>query len=350
MGKSKTTITINGKVYDAITGQPVVTAKKPDPAFNSAVRQPAAPATAPRTARQHDSPKAQNVHHKQGRSQTLMRTMVQKPAKSIKAMGIQSIVEHKSRVVKPKRQLKTSQALMDRAAATPKSKLVAKFAGEASPVVVRRQASIPVKLAPSAPPPTTPTLQTTARNTNAPATQHTMNDKETILARGLARASSHEQKPQPLKTPGLSRRSTNIGAALLTVLVLGAFFAYQNMPRLTMRVAAARAGMAASLPGYKPAGFSQNGSITYSPGKVAITYQSNSDDRAFTLTQSKSSTNESELAANINNTYQTIEGSGRKIFVYGGSNATWTHDGILYQIEGKSGLSNDQILRLTASL
>jgi hypothetical protein len=121
-----------------------------------------------------------------------------------------------------------------------------------------------------------------------------------------------------------------------------------------MRVASTRAGFAAEMPGYKPAGFSFKGPIAYQAGRVSVTFKSNTDDRQFTLTQSSSNWNSDALLANYvaseKKQYQTYLDKGRTLYIYDNSNASWVDNGIWYQIEGDSSLTTDQLIRIASSL
>lgn len=137
-------------------------------------------------------------------------------------------------------------------------------------------------------------------------------------------------------------------------LVVG-FFAYQNAPNLSMRLASARAGLEGSLPSYSPAGFGLQGGVSYKPGQIELSYSSHSDDRSYKIIQSTSSWNSETLVQNYepltqNSNYQTIPNKGKTVYVYNGSNATWVDAGVWYRIEGDSKLSSDQLLNVADSL
>jgi len=108
------------------------------------------------------------------------------------------------------------------------------------------------------------------------------------------------------------------------------------------------------MPSYKPGGFALSGPITYSTGKISVSYQSNSDNRSYRVTQSNSAWNSETLLDNFvavnRRAYQTFQDRGKTIYIYDGSNATWVDRGVWYQIEGASSLSSDQLLRIANSL
>jgi hypothetical protein len=121
-----------------------------------------------------------------------------------------------------------------------------------------------------------------------------------------------------------------------------------------MKVAAARAGFSASMPGYSPSGFAFKGPVQYSAGQVVVSFKSNTDDRNFKLTQQTSSWSSDSLLNNYvaagGKEYQTYQDRGRTIYIYDGSNATWVNGGVWYQIEGNADLSSDQLVRIASSL
>lgn len=126
------------------------------------------------------------------------------------------------------------------------------------------------------------------------------------------------------------------------------------MPNISLRYAVARSGVAANLPGYQPAGFALNSRIKYNPGQVVLSYQSNSDDRNYTITQSESNWNSDTLMSNYVATKteqpQRYEDKGRTIYLYGESNATLVSNGVWYDIKGDAKLTSDQLIRIATSL
>lgn len=141
-------------------------------------------------------------------------------------------------------------------------------------------------------------------------------------------------------------------ASLAGFLLLG-FFAYQNTPAIEMRVAAARSGVSAGLPAYKPSGYSAR-DVKSEDGAVSVSFKSRTDNKSFTLTQKASSWNSASLLANTvaqtNQPYQTYQDEGKTVYIYNNSNATWVDGGVWYQVEGDASLTSDQLLRIANSL
>jgi hypothetical protein len=243
------------------------------------------------------------------------------------------------------------------------STFISRFGGGKSPVS-KTTAHIPVHPVPATTyaEPKAPKPIHEPKQAHHTAAAHTKSVTSPIH-HALQHATSHEQTYKAKKVRkhhkianrlGIHRRVVSGAAMAFAVLTLGGFIAYQNMANITMRVASARAGINANMPDYQPSGFALSGPVNYSPGKVVLSFKSNTDQRSFELKQQASNWNSETLLQNIvaNNTksYQTYEDKGKTIYIYDGSNATWVDGGILYKIEGSSSLSNDQLIRMAASL
>ncbi len=151
----------------------------------------------------------------------------------------------------------------------------------------------------------------------------------------------------------LSQRVFNVSAGVLAALILGGFILYQNLPNLNVRLAAARAGFHASLPGYHPAGFSLKGPIHYAPGELSFNFQSNSDDRNFQVKQQASNWNDATLlqtyVSKQPEPYQTYEGNGRTVYISSrGANLVTGNKWIQVQSDGS--LSTEQLLNIVKSI
>jgi hypothetical protein len=187
------------------------------------------------------------------------------------------------------------------------------------------------------------------------------NQAADLIERALANATGHMEQPDPSPKKkrlhhrlGVSKKVMSISTAVLAFVVLGGFYAYLNVPNFAMRVAATRAGFKATMPSYKPAGFAFAGPVNYTNGQVSVNFRSNTDDRAYQLTQRTSNWSSEALLTNYvaaqNKQYQTLEDKGRTLYIYDGSNATWVDNGIWYRLEGDSRLTTDQLSRVAASL
>jgi len=194
---------------------------------------------------------------------------------------------------------------------------------------------------------------------------HTQLDKKTsgvAFQEAIQKSTSHQRQPLKATTKRqrvahklrISPKVVSISAASLSILLLVGFFAYQNVPNVSMRVATARAGVQGNLPDYRPSGFGLNGPIQYQQGQIVVNYKSHSDNRQFRISQRATDWNGETLLNQFVTTnrraYQTYQSDGKTIYIYDDANATWVDKGIWYQIEGKSALNSDQLLRLAASM
>jgi hypothetical protein len=191
-----------------------------------------------------------------------------------------------------------------------------------------------------------------------PAAVVTMNDQPspTIFERAIEKANSHEQ---PYVTPDskrwhMSKRLRTVSGLTAVAVIMAGVLIYQNVNGITLYVASSKAGFSASMPSYKPAGFSL-GNISAGAGEVAAKYTSNSDGRVYSLSEQPSDWDTTTLAESYvygiaGNNYHTINSDGITIFVYGNNNATWVSGGIWYQLTTKGSLSQQQIIEIVDSV
>jgi hypothetical protein len=173
-----------------------------------------------------------------------------------------------------------------------------------------------------------------------------------ILEQALHIASSHNQ-PQPHKPRRFSKHATLIVSAFVFAFVVTGAFASQNMDNVKMSLASSKAGFSGSLPNYQPSGYRMHG-VNAAAGVIGVEYLSNSDDRAYNLTQKQSSwdstTLENEFVAGQADDYDTVDAGGLIIFTYGNGQATWVDGGVWYQLQSNGALSNRQLADLARSL
>lgn len=383
----KTTIEINGRTYDALTGkilsspgQDVVSVKPSQPTHRKA---PAAPlqrgvimdgvARRPvhTTTRQPAQKTIVPAAPATQKSQTLHRKAVKKPGNAKPAPYVHSTSANmQSRV----EQSATGRGLLlkrvpdvrlSRALTSHKSGLVSKF-GKANVSKPQLTPELTVKSAPAhaeathktapvAPPPIQPT-QTKHTPTHA-------STKKFVFEDHIKQANSHLLKPvkkEPrrkriLKSLRVSPKVLSAAAAVFAIVLLGGFFAYQNIPAVSMRVAASTAGFEGKLPKSIPAGYSFNGPVQAAPDNISLTYQSNSDARRFIVTQKPTNWSSEGLLTNYlvdsQFRYQVYKDKGLTVYIYNGSNATWVDKGVWFSVNGEEGsLSSEQLLELAASI
>lgn len=326
-------ITINGRLYDALTGQ--LLQDQPQQPGKTATQQKIMADIAPRpaAAKTHALKRPSSaIHSKPGKSETLNRMAVRKPQTTHSAQGMNA---HHT--------VHGSQ----------RSPLISRHA----PIAVAPLTAQPQESKPS--PNTTPLhpsvlamMQQKGAQQAADKPLSSKELKEKLIKEGLAKVSSSE----PARKAGLFARKPRLASILassLVLLILGGYFTYINLTNISMRVAASSAGINASFPGYKPDGYSLNGPITYAPGEVAISYKSNTNDSNFTLTQKASNWDSQAVLDNYvrkqTSTYLTFQQRGVTVYTFS-NKAAWTNGGLLYTIEGDASLSSEQILRLATSM
>ncbi|HRJ06485.1 MAG TPA: hypothetical protein PK096_02310 [Candidatus Saccharibacteria bacterium] len=306
------TVAINGVQYDPHTGLPITKGEASAVAVQKELQRV-------------QSVHAKGIHKNQQRSNTLNRQFVKKsPQKSV------------GRVVDIRR---PSHA---------RSPHITKFAKPA----VHPQANVPVSrdIAHVAHPHVAKVhAQTAPPVATQPRPAHEI--KHQAISKALENARPHEGIRHETKPRG---RKMSIVTACLGLFLIGAYFTYINMPSLSVRVAAAQAGIDASYPEYRPIGYRLNGPVAYRDGEVTMQFASNSGPQHFALAQTKSSWDSTALLEKFvnprsNGHYATYTDAGLTIYTYG-NNAAWVNGGILYSVEGNATLSNEQVRRMATSM
>lgn len=349
VGKTKNTIEINGQRYDATTGEPLgesvraaaTPAKamhdsaKHTPTRHLAAHQPAKSAA----TKIHDVARQPAQHtkaHQPNGSKTLMRHAVTKPGTPLKrhtkAHGPSEVA------AKPAAELRLSQSVhqthprrLKQAKQTQQSDLISHFQSVAAHPGMIIQPTAPT----ATPQATTPGKASTTADLLERALQHASGHQETA---------HHDRRKQ--------RRTGLAVAGVLAVLVIGVGVS-QNLNNMRLHLASAKAGFDASLPEYQPAGFSV-GKFNYSPGEVATSFQSNSNDTSYTLIQQPSEFDSKGLLENVvkpaDPNYQVVQDSGRTIYLYSQRTVTWISGGVWYQIQDHDSLSDSQLVKIASSL
>lgn len=300
------TFSINGKQYDAHTGLPLDEQDESTP-----------------HVAQRQTITAGSIHHGSQRSKTLRRKSLNAPATSTKIQvkfDAQKSVQHE------------------------KSAAISRFAPH--PVIAPSQ---------------------TAETPDIPAQPHAYSDK----------VAEHATKAQASPTPAKEIKDHAIQKALasaksekhsskrgshvfsmatggLAILLLAGYLTYISMPTISMRVAAAQAGIDASYPTYQPSGYSLAGPIAYGDGEVSIAFAATAGPQNYTINEKETAWDSSALLENYvipasAGEYATHQQGGLTIYTYD-SGAAWVNGGILYTIEGNAPLSEDQILKIASSL
>lgn len=400
--KGKTnTIIINGRVYNAVTGLPVdghvvspssITTSRASaptasshvvkskstptthkPAHKIIVNDTSSPVATAVQKRSSTSRQPQAAKRHPERAQTLMRHLVKKPSRSTSVRHAVSTPldsqqkNHGTKIIVHK----ASAKAITLKASSVKSSQISRFTPSTN--VTKRTAHLPVATAPHHVKKQTSHKLVATHASAAPAAAphsahyniaHTPpapvvipdNQPLRALHRDLfetaMQASHSHEAPKHKKTHSKHRRAARFTLAASSLMLLIAFFAYQNAPNLALKRASSTIGFTASLPTYRPSGFRMAGGVQYQPGKVVVSFRSNSDTRAYNVTQVTSSITDDTLRQRFlkGQNYEQINANGQTAYMYGSDNLTWIRNGIWYTIDGDSDLSKDQLVRVASSL
>jgi len=345
VGKAHSTIELNGERYNAYTGVLV-------DGIRAAV--PAQLAKQPSVSRSVASSK--KIHKNTQPSRTLMRHAVRKPSTitTRKTVAMDVMQQAAAPAAVASRFHDPDPKRLKRAENVRKLSSISRFGGVSTTAHAAQ------------PPATTEAAREIAATPQAPAPVHHQQNhtdkSHDVIEKGLRAANSHEQRTA--KKPklhhrvsrklGLSNRAAGIAAGSLAVLLFGAFFTYQNVPSMSVRYASAKAGVKASLPGYRPAGFAVSKRIQYSPGQITIAYKTNADSRSYNVSQKNTSWNSEALRDHLVTTTgsdpQSFPDKGRTIYLHDGDQADWVNNGVWYSISGNSELNTDQLIKIATSI
>ena len=346
-------IQLNGKRYDARTGHLLSIPK---------VNKPQAPSKpqGKKIKVSHETSensKKPHLHHRIERAKTLMRQTVQKPtpAKQIEHKSSASPKVH-HRAHRSDR-LQIDPERLARAHQTAKNHLVNRFGTQKAASTIKFiTVDLPVQPEPAeeAPGPNEDWIP--------PSQAKTADHAQSVWEEAIDHATSHTQprakrlgrRHRLSQKLGVSTNLVNVGAIALSVILLAGFIVYQNVPNLSMQLAAQRAGVPGALPGYQPSGFGLSGPIQYRSGQITLNFQSHSDKRQFQIRQQSSDWSDVTLVKDYlvpeHATFQTRQAGNKTVYIYDNHNATWVDNGVWYQVEGNSSLNNEQLLQLAASM
>ncbi len=308
------TVTINGRLYDAVTGLPVTARTSAVVSKRTSVAAPA-------------------VHTSTQRSKTLHRRATKKPGVAVKrpqpgthmdiarSNSVKKFAAHPVTAPKPSAR---PGAISDIA---PKTHPMAARAHQKAPSVIAQKK---------------PTGPTTAKQV-----------KDQAIAAALAAPTPPKAKPDRKKRFTWSRRTTVIVSLIVFIFSAG-LITYVALPGISVAIASAQSGVEATYPKYIPDGYSLAQPVTFSDGEVILTFTSNSGAGSYSIGQLNSSWDSSAVLENVvkkaaGDNYVINQERGLTIYAYDG-NAAWVNGGILYTITSSAPLSGDQIRRIATSL
>lgn len=366
------TITINGRLYDAVTGLPVEAEKSAPKAPTPAPRpapKPVAPAK-PKVPRPAGTPRPDVIR-------TVAPKVVAKPAvKPEPKKAAPATPRSKTAAEAVHSTVQRSQTLNRRAAKKPavpnrpitRRKAPGRLMDVAKSSNITRFAAHPVTSTPAAKPATPekpdkpaqmhPVVHRALQRTTAkkpavsPKPASAKEVKDAAIAKALA-APTKKATPHKKSNKKHVRRLV-ITIASIVVFLAAVLVAYFMLPSISVSIASARAGISASYPEYTPDGYSLSQPVKFEEGQVALKFASNSNDNFYTITQTRSSWDSSAVLDNVvtptaGADYVTTKERGLTIYSFE-SAAVWVNGGILYKIDSKAPLSGDQIRKIATSL
>ena len=357
MRKKNNIIEINGKRYDASTGVALshapsaVTPAKPKATVVVSAKPPV-------KSPQGHTRKLSAPHHvsrSPAPASTLMRQVVQKPGQGIKrrlrAYGNTDALVETPPVLEAKQSVRRlDEQRLEHARHISKSRFIKRFSAltpTAGPAVFQAPPSSP---APSLLQPQPASARQPARTRVQDKHPATTAD---LLERAIQQANSHRQPLAPKPSSNRAKRNAGISASVALAVVLLGLIITQNLSNVRLQMASAKAGFSASLPDYRPSGYSL-GQLSYTSGVVSADFHSNSDGEYYTVTQKRSSWDSSALrnnfVASAGSQYQTVTAGGRTIYLYGQGSATWINGSVWYIVQSNGALSDRQLVDLATSL
>lgn len=354
------TVTINGRKYDVRTGLPVTNGTPTPHTTRKQLRRSAqaisVPVTQKKVAKSIAKP-AHKIHTKTQRSKTLNRKFIQKPAAATSQPAISKPTTQRidGITVHTRPHVSSRSALLASQSAKHSQRVVTPVV--APEPIAQRQVSAPKNDdLPAMPHPTvTRAHEAQAAKKAAPEKQLPSASaiKQSAIQAALDAAPAQNNKQHKHGTTH-RQRLAGVFAGCAALVLFAGYLTYLNVPNISVRVAAAQAGINASYPGYHPDGYKLNGPVAYSDGQVQIKFAANTGDNSFTLKQSRSTWDSSALLENYvkqkaGDEYSISQEKGITIYNYDNS-AAWVSGGILYTVDGNAPLSPDQIRKIATSV
>jgi len=206
------------------------------------------------------------MHSKLQHPKTLMRSVVASPKPlHKKVLATKKTKQSAGFMLTP-----LIQERVERAKAVAKSKLVTRFSDfSVQSNLTKKTMPLAVKAAP---------LENIVYHSSAPILAAEPSSSKDIFGDAIEKATSHTQKLKAgpkrhhrvAKKLGVSSKVFAVSSATLAAVLLAGFYTYQTAPNAAFRVAADRAGVQASLPGYKPSGFAMKGPLQSAPGEITV--------------------------------------------------------------------------------
>lgn len=184
---------------------------------------------------------------------------------------------------------------------------------------------------------------------------------ERMLDEALTKANAHKQAMRYdaarhfWQKPGFfsKKRWTKLSLLLIIVLAASSFVAWQKIPQLSVKLAAMRAHVDASIPSYEPAGYSVNGPAKAINNAVTIQYAS-ADDKSKVYTVKEQPSNKDSISLIADNSspgqqIQTAQANGIPIVIIK-NKVKCVSNGVETTVTNQANLAPDELLNIAKSL
>lgn len=338
MKNSQNTITLNGNIYDAKTGLPIKGQRKASALVTKTKPHKVTPK--PSIKNINSIPVVRETkhlkHHQPQKTKTLMNRVTKKPNKS---------------TIQPTSTIIPITSRHRRAISITKSSLISRFGSNAYGVT-KKSAHIPVKTAS-----VTPIVNHKPLHYSLDPLRETAHEVRDIFTDAIANANNFQQSPiSKTRSKKNYKHIIRAGSSTLVVVFLIGFIFLQNKTNLEVMIASNRAGVSGVIPKYIPSNYKYD-FLEYSPGIISITFTSTNNLKTFNVSHKKSNWNSETLYSNLvaskannSNYIQNITNQDRTIYIDNNNNASWISHNSIYQIEGNSDLTKDQILKIASSI
>lgn len=349
MGTYNSTVFINGKRYDAATGQIISAIRskshKTSRVIDGFVSRPLKADATP--APKRGQIKSGQVHKGAQRPRTLMRGGLKKPVVTPK-----NDIQHQISRPKITTQLRAKTVKMHAK--------VNRFGGTDRPVTdVSASKAVSGELVSRGQADTADTLKAPLPSMITSASHQRL---ERLLDEALTRADAHKEAIRYQAARHfwhrrflMGRRKWVAAFAAVIVAAAGTLLAWQHIPQLSVKVASMKAHVAAAVPSYKPEGFVVASPAKADSGAVTMKYRSATDgNQTYEISQTPShltSTLVSQSVVPKGAAVQTSQVDGNTVYIYGPANdAAWVNNGVLYTIKDKADLSSDQLIKIVQGI
>ncbi len=157
---------------------------------------------------------------------------------------------------------------------------------------------------------------------------------------------------KPASSPAI--KPATVVAAIVAIAIMGGYTWINNYPKMTVKTAASKAGIEASIPSYLPANYSLGNGVSFAPGEISFNLHNAQTGDDVAIKQRTTSWDSSSLLENFiakdTSQYSSVQGQGLTIYLYDNNKASWVNHGIWYSIDATNNLTRDQLLKIAYSL